>query len=203
MPSGTFVSYTCTQVVLLCIENWDFSEKEWWLVIFYLLLLTCLLSCSLHLKILKTLCNYYCSYARMWTIPSAPRGFDNFFLYWKVLQFNPLHLWVVTLQKTSHWPDLRRTFSPTSTTPTRNNTPERGGHVWYVSNVSIIFDAPCLFLHHLLSVLLHFVVFLCFRKVTQEIFSELDETKAEPPIIYRSFQKSEEETKGGHRLATP
>jgi hypothetical protein len=33
--------------------------------------------------------------------------------------------------------------------------------VWYVSNVSIIFDAPCLFLHHLLSVSLHFVAFLC------------------------------------------
>jgi hypothetical protein len=32
---------------------------------------------------------------------------------------------------------------------------------WYVSNVSIIFDASCLFLHHLLSVLLHFVAFLC------------------------------------------
>jgi hypothetical protein len=27
-----------------------------------------------------------------------------------------------------------------------------------------------------------FLLFLCFRKVTQE-FSELDETKAEPPII--------------------
>jgi hypothetical protein len=32
---------------------------------------------------------------------------------------------------------------------------------WYVSNVSIILDAPCLFIHHLLCVLLHFVVFLC------------------------------------------
>jgi hypothetical protein len=32
---------------------------------------------------------------------------------------------------------------------------------WYVSNVSIIFDAPCLFMHHLLCVLLHFVAFLC------------------------------------------
>jgi hypothetical protein len=31
----------------------------------------------------------------------------------------------------------------------------------YVSNVSIIFDAPCLFLHHLLSVSLHFMAFLC------------------------------------------
>jgi hypothetical protein len=35
------------------------------------------------------------------------------------------------------------------------------GDAWYVSNVSIIFDAPCLFMHHLLCVLLHFVAFLC------------------------------------------
>jgi hypothetical protein len=32
---------------------------------------------------------------------------------------------------------------------------------WYVSNVSIIFDTPCLFTHHLLCVLLYFVAFLC------------------------------------------
>jgi hypothetical protein len=32
---------------------------------------------------------------------------------------------------------------------------------WYVSNVSLIFDAPCLFLHHFLSVSLHFVAVLC------------------------------------------
>jgi hypothetical protein len=31
----------------------------------------------------------------------------------------------------------------------------------YVSNVSIIFDAPCLFLHHLPIVSLHFVALLC------------------------------------------
>jgi hypothetical protein len=31
----------------------------------------------------------------------------------------------------------------------------------YVSNVSIIFDAPCLFLHYLFSVSLHFMAFLC------------------------------------------
>jgi hypothetical protein len=49
----------------------------------------------------------------------------------------------------------------------------------------------------------YFLLFLCFRKVTQEIFSELDETKAEPPNIYQSFQKTEEETEGGHGLATP
>jgi hypothetical protein len=30
----------------------------------------------------------------------------------------------------------------------------------------------------------YFLLFLCFRKVTPEIFSELDETKAEHPDIY-------------------
>jgi hypothetical protein len=36
---------------------------------------------------------------------------------------------------------------------------------WYVSNVSIIFDAPCLFLHHLPIVSLHLVALLCiFQK---------------------------------------
>jgi hypothetical protein len=34
-------------------------------------------------------------------------------------------------------------------------------HHWYVSNVSIIFDCPCLFLHHLPIVSLHFVALLC------------------------------------------
>jgi hypothetical protein len=29
----------------------------------------------------------------------------------------------------------------------------------------------------------YFLLFLCFRKATQEIFSELDKTKAEPPIF--------------------
>jgi hypothetical protein len=53
-----------------------------------------------------------------------------------------------------------------------------------------------------------FLLFLCFRKVTQEIFSKLDETKAEPPNIYLSFQKTEEETEGAtgqphHRAARP
>jgi hypothetical protein len=43
---------------------------------------------------------------------------------------------------------------------------------------------------------------LCFRKVTQEIFSELDETKAKHPEIYQSFQRTEEEMERGHRPAT-
>jgi hypothetical protein len=43
---------------------------------------------------------------------------------------------------------------------------------------------------------------LRFRKVTQEIFSELDETKAKHPKIYPSFQRTEEEMERGHRPAT-
>jgi hypothetical protein len=47
-----------------------------------------------------------------------------------------------------------------------------------------------------------FLLFLCFIKVTQEIISELDETKAEHPEIYRSFQRTEEETEWGHEEPT-
>jgi hypothetical protein len=48
-----------------------------------------------------------------------------------------------------------------------------------------------------------FLLFLCFGKVTQEIFSELDKTKAEHLDIKRSFQKSEEEEEPSQRLASP
>jgi hypothetical protein len=46
-------------------------------------------------------------------------------------------------------------------------------------------------------------LFLCFRKVTQEIFSELDETKAEHPDIKRSFQRTEEETELSQGMVSP
>jgi hypothetical protein len=49
----------------------------------------------------------------------------------------------------------------------------------------------------------YFLLFLCFRNVIQEIFSELDETKARSPDIHRSFQKTEEEMERGHRAPTP
>jgi hypothetical protein len=47
------------------------------------------------------------------------------------------------------------------------------------------------------------LLFLCFRKVTQEIFSELDETKAELPDIKQSFQRTEEETEPSQRVVSP
>jgi hypothetical protein len=49
----------------------------------------------------------------------------------------------------------------------------------------------------------YFLLFLCFRKVTQEIFSELDETKASRPDISGSFQNIEEEMEPDQRAATP
>jgi hypothetical protein len=49
----------------------------------------------------------------------------------------------------------------------------------------------------------YFLLFLCFRNATQEIFSELDETKASRPDISQSFQKTEEETEPSQRVATP
>jgi hypothetical protein len=48
-----------------------------------------------------------------------------------------------------------------------------------------------------------FLLFLCFKKVTREIFSELDETKARHPDISRSFQNTEEEMGLDQRVATP
>jgi hypothetical protein len=53
-----------------------------------------------------------------------------------------------------------------------------------------------------------FLLFLCFRKVTQEIFSELDETKAEPPIFTESSRRPKMRRRGAksqahHRGARP
>jgi hypothetical protein len=45
--------------------------------------------------------------------------------------------------------------------PTRGWATVKLGDAWYVSNVSIIFDAPCLFIYHLLCILWHFMVVLC------------------------------------------
>jgi hypothetical protein len=49
----------------------------------------------------------------------------------------------------------------------------------------------------------YFLLFLCLWKATQEIFSELDKTKAEPPIFLEHESESKAETEGGQDLATP
>jgi hypothetical protein len=87
--------------------------------------------------------------------------------------------------------------------------------------VSIIFHAPCLFIHYLLCIFLHFLafyafsitnllmrchsasslflLFLCFRKATQEIFSELDETKAKVTIFPKVSWSPKQRRRGARR----
>jgi hypothetical protein len=53
-----------------------------------------------------------------------------------------------------------------------------------------------------------FLLFLCFRKVTQEIFSKLDKTKAEHPIFTEALRRPKMRQRGArgwphHRGALP
>jgi hypothetical protein len=48
-----------------------------------------------------------------------------------------------------------------------------------------------------------FSVFLCIRKVTQEIFSELDETKIEPPIFTEASRRPKRRRRGATGQAHP
>jgi hypothetical protein len=53
-----------------------------------------------------------------------------------------------------------------------------------------------------------FLLFLCFRKATQEIFSELEETKAEVPIFLDTRRSPKQRRRGAsrqahHRVAQP
>jgi hypothetical protein len=48
-----------------------------------------------------------------------------------------------------------------------------------------------------------FLLFLCFRKATQEIFSELDETKAKPPIFTEASQRPKRRWRGATGQAHP
>jgi hypothetical protein len=49
----------------------------------------------------------------------------------------------------------------------------------------------------------YFLLFLCFRKATQEIFSELDETKAEPPIFPDTSQTQKMRRRGARTQPHP
>jgi hypothetical protein len=49
----------------------------------------------------------------------------------------------------------------------------------------------------------YFLLFLCFRKATQEIFSELDETKAKPAIFPEASQSPKMRRKGARGQAHP
>jgi hypothetical protein len=62
--------------------------------------------------------------------------------------------------------------------------------------------------HGMLQPVPYFLLFLCFRKATQEIFSELDETKAEVPIFPDTRRSQKQRWRGArgqphHRVAQP
>jgi hypothetical protein len=88
-----------------------------------------------------------------------------FYVHVRVLSSQHSMLYIV-------WPRLYWCMSPQKLLfcyhlPTRGRAGVKLGDAWYVSNVSIIFDAPCLFMHHLLCLLSHFVAFLMhFLKLT-------------------------------------
>jgi hypothetical protein len=48
-----------------------------------------------------------------------------------------------------------------------------------------------------------FLLFLCFRKATQEIFSELDETKAKPSIFTEALQRPKMRRRGARSQPHP
>jgi hypothetical protein len=98
--------------------------------------------------------------------------------------------------------------------PTRRRAGVKLGDAWYIANVSIIFMLHACFTPIALcfiytswhvfafsrtklltwchSASSYFLLFLCFRKFTQEIFSELNETKAKVPIYLRGRQSPKE-----------
>jgi hypothetical protein len=107
-----------------------------------LLMIFCLCFFSCYNIAAKFYCQDYVSYAHVLSswIPAL-----NALLRWSILW------WCMSPQKLFFCYHLS----------TQRRAGVKLGDAWYVSNVSIIFYAPCLFTHHLLCVLLHFVTFLC------------------------------------------
>jgi hypothetical protein len=106
--------------------------------------------------------------------------------------------------------------------PTRGRVGVKLGDAWYVANISIIFDAPCLFYTSCFMFSLHFVEFYAFsgtnllrrchsassyfllffysRFLPKEIFLELDETKPEVPIfLSRTWSPKGRQRRSGRR----
>jgi hypothetical protein len=109
---------------------------------FSLLMIFCLCYFSYYNMVAKFYCQDYVSYAHVLsTLISSLNALPRWSRLW----------WCMSLQKLLFCYHL----------PTRGRAGVKLGDAWYVSNVSIIFDAPCLFIHHLLCVLFHFVAFLC------------------------------------------
>jgi hypothetical protein len=90
----------------------------------------------------------------------------SFFYQDYVFYFHVLSTLISALNALPKWSRLWWCMSPQKLffcyhLPSRGRARVKLRDAWYVSNVSIIFYAPCLFLHHLPYVLLHFVALLC------------------------------------------
>jgi hypothetical protein len=119
---------------------YDLSTRLTFIVLLFMIFHLCFFSCynmvaKFLLSRLRLLCHVLSS-----LIPTL-----NALLRWSRLW------WCMSPQKLFFCYHLR----------TRGRAGVKLGDAWYVSSISIIFDAPCLFIHHLLWVLLHFVMFLC------------------------------------------
>jgi hypothetical protein len=107
-----------------------------------LIMIFCLCYLSCYNMVAKFYCQYYVFYAHVRVLWSQQ---SMLYIVWLRL------CWCMSPQKLLVCYHL----------PTRGRARVKLGDAWYISNVSIIFDAPCLFMHRLLCVLLHFVAFLC------------------------------------------
>jgi hypothetical protein len=109
--------------------------------------------------------------------------------------------------------------------PTRGRVGVKLGDAWYVSNVSIIFDAPCVFIHHFLCILLYFVGFLCifgtnlltrchsasslfsavfvFQKIYTENILGIGQNKSQTFYFYRSSRRPKMRRRGSRGRPHP
>jgi hypothetical protein len=124
---------------LICFSIW-FEHTLTFIVSLFMILRLCFFSS--YNMVAKFYCQDYVSYAHVLSslIPAL----------------NALHRW-----SRLWWCMSPRKLFFCYHSPTRGRARVKLGDAWYVSDVSIIFDAPCLFTHHLLCILLHFVAFLC------------------------------------------
>jgi hypothetical protein len=100
-----------------------------------LLMIFCLCYFSCYNMVAKFYCQYYIFCAHVWS--RLCWCMSMLYIVWSRL------CWCMSPQKLLFCYHL----------PTRGRAGVKLGNAWYVSNISIIFDAPCLFIHHLLCVL--------------------------------------------------
>jgi hypothetical protein len=126
-------------------------------------------------------CPMHLCFATPWGTSWIPLCYVFLYAWNKQMTFNALLSLLCTCLEyfdlstqcfTSFWSRLCWCMSPQKLLfcyhlPTRGQARVKLGDAWYVSNVSIIFDAPCLFIYYLLCVLFTLCgVFMHFPELT-------------------------------------